>query len=495
MPYDSHHINLKVPSYTNEDEPTHQNRLLGITSSPNQTAEGQAEDTVEKIDDALSMYNKTPLAKRSKHFANLVRVISLLMGANTDHCSKAKKYSAAMEDRKIDATHQVLGEHVVLEKTLDEIEPLFDQGWDNMIKDAGGQQAWNALSKDEQALQHAIMVKKTLISLGEDKYAELSEEEQRELDFFIWVGCGCHKNLNSVSGGNKAMIDLWEEIGATGPILLANKDNTAVLKNVKSTDDLTPAEQHALEKSTRGGVKAASIAGAIFNHKDDKKGQQDMFKWWFEQAGIPMMFPNTSSNRYGTYCEAGAVLFQHCQKFLEFLEYVKDSKKTPGFTNMEKNLYNALQDPPTLSELAVLALYAQAISHPYMAQIRGHDINMLNLGPLHLKVEQHIKAVIEKPELLISPNASFTTGTMDGRKWYNPDAMDAILKEVSELPHLKDLLVRFFEGALETWKRFTTEFTPGGVIDEATDMQKELAWMPATNDVNEGILGSFRQFM
>ena len=141
MPYDSHHINLKVPSYTDENEPTHQNRLLGITSSPNQTAEGQAEDTVEKIDDALSMYNKTPLAKRSKHFANLVRVISLLMGANTDHCSKAKKYSAAMEDRKIDATRQVLGEHVVLEKTLDEIEPPFDQGWDNMIKDAGGQQA------------------------------------------------------------------------------------------------------------------------------------------------------------------------------------------------------------------------------------------------------------------------------------------------------------------------------------------------------------------
>ena len=50
VPYDSHHINLKVPSYTNDGaEPTHENHLLGITSSPDQTAEGQAEDTVENL--------------------------------------------------------------------------------------------------------------------------------------------------------------------------------------------------------------------------------------------------------------------------------------------------------------------------------------------------------------------------------------------------------------------------------------------------------------
>ena len=52
--YDSHHINLKVPSYTNDGaKPAHENCLLGITSSPDQTAEGQAEDTVEKLGDAL----------------------------------------------------------------------------------------------------------------------------------------------------------------------------------------------------------------------------------------------------------------------------------------------------------------------------------------------------------------------------------------------------------------------------------------------------------
>src|SRR6202050_143178 len=167
-----------------------------------------------------------------------------------------------------------------------------------------------------------------MISLGEDKYSELSEEQKKDLDFFIWVGCGCHKNLNSVSGGNAGMVAWWDENDVTGPILLANKDNAGILKDVTSTDDLTPVEQQAFDKTSQGGVKTAGIAGAIFNHKDDKKGQQEMFKWWFEHVGIPMMFPDTSNNHYGTYCEAAAVLMQHHPKFLEFLEFVKDSKKT-----------------------------------------------------------------------------------------------------------------------------------------------------------------------
>jgi len=53
----------------------------------------------------------------------------------------------------------------------------------------------------------------------------------------------------------------------------------------------------------------------------------------------------------------------------------------------------------------------------------------------------------------------------------------------------------FFEGAAETWKHFTSEFAPGGLIDEAIVEERELAWMPATNDENEGALGSFRQLM
>jgi hypothetical protein len=47
------------------------------------------------------------------------------------------------------------------------------------------------------------------------------------------------------------------------------------------------------------------------------------------------------------------------------MEWIKDGKDRPGFTNMEQNVYCGLQDIPTLTELAVLALYAQAVSHPY----------------------------------------------------------------------------------------------------------------------------------
>ncbi|KAJ7911715.1 hypothetical protein B0H13DRAFT_1875549 [Mycena leptocephala] len=39
------------------------------------------------------------------------------------------------------------------------------------------------------------------------------------------------------------------------------------------------------------------------------------------------------------------------------------------------------------------------------------------------------------------------------------------------------------------------EFAPGGLIDEASASERQLAWMPATNDANEGSLGQLRVIM
>jgi hypothetical protein len=40
-----------------------------------------------------------------------------LKGVNTDHCTKAKKYVDVMEGKMIDATHQLLGDEQILDKS------------------------------------------------------------------------------------------------------------------------------------------------------------------------------------------------------------------------------------------------------------------------------------------------------------------------------------------------------------------------------------------
>jgi len=75
---------------------------------------------------------------------------------------------------------------------------------------------------------------------------------------------------------------------------------------------------------------------------------------------------------------------------------------------------------------------------------------------------------------------------MDEKMWQTLATIVAVLNIAPSLPHLRPVLVAFL-----TWKRFTSEFAPGGLIDEATTDERELAWMPLTNDVTEGALGSF----
>ena len=69
------------------------------------------------------------------------------------------------------------------------------------------------------------------------------------------------------------MMAWWSKVGLTGPIKLMNQDNSAAAASDSST-----VRNRALNVSGAGGVKLTSLAGAIFNHKDDKKGQQDSFK-------------------------------------------------------------------------------------------------------------------------------------------------------------------------------------------------------------------------
>ena len=84
---------------------------------------------------------------------------------------------------------------------------------------------------------------------------------------------------------------------------------------------------------------------------------------------------------------------------------------------MESNLWKALHDSATLSELAILALYGEAVSYPYVKAIRstsksGKKQNMLDLGPLHQKVSTHIRAMIANPSNLLCENPCFNIASL-----------------------------------------------------------------------------------
>ena len=90
---------------------------------------------------------------------------------------------------------------------------------------------------------------------------------------------------------------------------------------------------------------------------------------------IDFTFPDTN-NCFQFYCEAAAVLTVYHDCLLEYLKYAEQKKDKMHYSHMEQNLIKALNDIPTRTELAGLALYAQAVSHPYMKAIHENPEQM-----------------------------------------------------------------------------------------------------------------------
>ena len=221
-----------------------------------------------------------------------------LTGTHGDHCKKEKKDSEELKKKKQAAVYQTIGEDAILEQNNEELLPVFLEANKKMIQAAGGQEAWNLLSEDDRSLRTSNMMEALVIKLGEEVYSSMSEDEKRILKLFIWVGCGCHKDLNTVLGGYTELVKCYAVLDIPCPVLLPNQDNAAVIKDITSVEDAqTEAEARAFEKTDRGAIKAAQLAGVIFNTKNDKKGHHNTFCfWWKEKVGIDFTFPDTSNN-------------------------------------------------------------------------------------------------------------------------------------------------------------------------------------------------------
>ncbi|KAF8146186.1 hypothetical protein K438DRAFT_1448884, partial [Mycena galopus ATCC 62051] len=281
------------------------------------------------------------------------------------------------------------------------------------------------------------------------------------------------------------------------PVLLANKDNDATIQLAEDTGESTAAVRRAPKVSERGGTKLISLFGALVNHKDDK-GLHDVYENYFRPSiGTGVRFPDVSNTCYQSHGRGGARIITYLKEHRDFMEFVKDNKQKRTLNHLEHNIPKGLYCPQTISQIVALVLFCMAVMHPYALHVRApgtEHLNMLDLGPYHTSVKDHMKKLIADPTPLLSPSSDlYKIVTLDGEPWSDTKAWDACIKLLPTLPHVRPLILAGLKSGLECFERFTTEFIEGGLIDTSTADERRKGNMPAHNDNNEGGLGSWRK--
>ncbi|KAJ7673462.1 hypothetical protein B0H17DRAFT_947197, partial [Mycena rosella] len=235
------------------------------------------------------------------------------------------------------------------------------------------------------------------------------------------------------------------------------------------------------------------------NHKDDKKGLHDVYENYFhEDIGSSVRFLDTSNTCYQCHGLGGARIISHLDKHRRFMQFVKDHKTKRILNHLEQNVLKGLFCLKTLAQMVLLVLFCMALMHPYTRQVRGEGteiLNILDLGPFHASVKAHIRKVIKNPNLLLSSSPdSYKLATLDGLPWSDSKAWSECVKLLLTLPDIKPLLLAGLTCTLSGWEHFTAEFEEGGLINQATSSEHEMAFMPLTNYANEGLLGMWCRF-
>ncbi|KAL1672527.1 hypothetical protein EV122DRAFT_224505 [Schizophyllum commune] len=419
-----------------------------------------------------------------------------LTGMMSDHAEDQKKLFRLLREYKKRIEREGRGERFVHNILgANGMDICLSSISNKLVQQSGGVEAWEVLAPEERAERLAEGRRTFFRQVGEASFDALPAEAKTDVDFMLWAGCCMHKEMNAFKGFCAGMEGWWGESGQDGPIKLYNRDNAVAAKSAQGTS----AAKRAEERTKGGAVKLVSLAGAIFRHKDRKRGQQDTLRFFFDvELGFIISFPDTSNTRFQSHAEACTVVLTYLDLFIQFLEYVRDSKASEKLNHMEKNVLDALRCRKTIREVVLIVLYSQAISIPYMREIRGpfrsYD-SVLDQAPLHRKVITHLEKIATHPELLISASLDSTVSAVDGKQWSAPDAVYAACTWIQrcseqEKNDMKCQLTAACTSAIDTWRRFSTEFEQ---VEEASQKNIRRAPMANTNDANEAAFAGARR--
>ncbi|KAJ7681294.1 hypothetical protein B0H17DRAFT_867112, partial [Mycena rosella] len=480
--------------------PSHKMRLLSLTSTVSHTSETQLDNIKTQISLLSDLYKRSPLGRRSTLNFEISDFLRLLKGMNGDHAADMKKTVRMVKEWKYKVCKILLGYDEFQKMDWTEILEIVRDIQKKNVEEVGGEEAWARLSDEEKDVLSKSSMDALAHRIGEKAFSLLSPEQQHELNRFFWAGCSMHKELNCCRAFNEGMMDYYDDNpDIEPPVLLANRENDATIQLAAETGQSTAAVQRALKVSEHGAVKLISLFGAFVNHKDDKKGVHDVYENYFRGIiGSSVRFPDTSNTRYQSHGLGGARIITYLDEHRAFVDFVKDHKIKRVLNHLEQNIRKGLYCLKTLVQMVALVLFCMAVMHPYALRVRGEgteNLNILDLGSFHATVQAHLLKLIDNPDLILSSSPdSYLTATLDGKPWSDAKAWAACIKLAPTLPDLKPLMVAGLKHSLECWQRFTAEFEAGGLIDLSTAAEREMAFMPSTNDANEGVLGMWRRF-
>jgi len=488
-------FNSQFVTHTQPDG-SHKSSFVAVNTVPDHSVQTQTQIWLESVGKMAAALNDSPRGKTAGLLFS--RLYEHTKGFHADHASDCKAFAARLQTMCRDADRYERGKaalHQLSQSDNGAYAQLVIDSASSMIENLGGVEVWEAKSAKEKEEHWARMYADLATERGETEFAKLSPEEQADIDEFIYVGCCMHKDLNAAVYAHKALVELYDRDPLVSrPVKLANKDNAAAIQAGPSA-----ARDRAEAVSVGGGVKCVQLTAKVANDKDENKGYHDLFKAFVEREygyGVVITFPNATATRFQSLLEGAAFIMRHLNLLQRFLIFARDSKETMSLTHLEQNVQLALDDGPTLTELAAMALYLFAVSHPYCRRIRSDDVNALELGPLHEATAFHCAAVAADPDLILAHDASPSTACLWGDDWRDPQCVAAIrkLQEDEKLPGLRKVVSAYFSGAEKGWLRFSQEYESGGQIDSMPREKRAVRFVPATNDRNEGALGRYKVF-
>jgi len=463
--------------------------FLGLRRLADHTSETQLNDLTDVITAISDYWNRSPLGSMSP--IALSDVLRVMRGTNLDHAADMKKLNRLLGELKQKCDRIERGKASWANLDYLASQARCAQVIDSVVEENGGTSTFYALPDTEQAELLAEGYNRMWHQLGEEEFAKLSPAQQATVDLWFWFGCMMHKELNVIKAGCVGMERVRDDFDLVQPMKWLKKDNEAAAKSGSAE-----LKARAERESRSGGAKLGISMASFLRNKHHEKGvQRGWNDYAIEIIGRSTPCPDAGRVRFHTttgVCEFILANYHHLIAFMDLHYY---SKKQPGFNNFEQNIYNALHDLPTLTDVAVLAVVHQTMSIPYASSTRDESLNAIDLGPLHVAVKDLCRRIADDPSLVLQdPATSHLQCALGSQPYQSPETLSTIRRfyDADLLPDFELVLSGFMMDAVAKWDDFTEEFASSGPLAHTSSEDLDLVFFPSTNDCNEGTLGQAR---